>query len=159
VDELVHYRHTSVPGTETRPKQGSSGSTTSRSRSPTSRAPSTSTASCSSSACGPHAGSSLRRHRRSVPGPDAGPLAAADETRHFGLVAEDEEARAALADAGATILPGRRLDFLDPDGTRAEIVQDDQIQFTKPAGILRGKGPGLGKTDAVLAEPREQGLA
>src|SRR3954470_23496747 len=64
-----------------------------------------------------------------------------DATRHFGLVVDDKEAmRQALIDAGAEILPGRRLDFLDPDGNRVEIVQYDQIQFTKTDGILAAMG-------------------
>jgi catechol 2,3-dioxygenase-like lactoylglutathione lyase family enzyme len=83
-----------------------------------------------------------------------------DATRHFGLVVDDKEAtRAALAAAGARILPGRRLDFLDPDGNHVEIVQYDQIQFTKTPEILEGMGLALGKTDAALAELREKGLA
>jgi catechol 2,3-dioxygenase-like lactoylglutathione lyase family enzyme len=82
-----------------------------------------------------------------------------DATRHFGLVVDDKEAtRQALIDAGAEILPGRRLDFLDPDGNRVEIVQYDQIQFTKTDGILEAMGLDLGKTDAALGELREKGL-
>jgi catechol 2,3-dioxygenase-like lactoylglutathione lyase family enzyme len=83
-----------------------------------------------------------------------------DATRHFGLVVDDKAAtRRALEAAGAEILPGRRLDFLDPDGNRVEIVQYDQIQFTKPDGILAGMGLELGKTEAARAELREKGLA
>ena len=82
-----------------------------------------------------------------------------DATRHFGLVVDDKEAaRRALHDAGVEILPGRFLDFLDPDGNRVELVQYDQIQFTKADGILAGMGLELGKTDAALAELREKGL-
>lgn len=82
-----------------------------------------------------------------------------DATRHFGLVVDDKEAtRQALVDAGAEILPGRRLDFLDPDGNRVEIVQYDQIQFTKTDGILAAMGLELGKTEAALGELREKGL-
>src|SRR3954447_24213481 len=85
---------------------------------------------------------------------------APDATRHFGLVVDDKEAvRASLAGAGADVLPGRRLDFLDPDGNRVEIVQYDQIQFTKPPHVLRGMGLALGKTNEALAELREKGLA
>jgi catechol 2,3-dioxygenase-like lactoylglutathione lyase family enzyme len=83
-----------------------------------------------------------------------------DATRHFGLVVDDKEAtREALTAAGAEILPGRRLDFLDPDGNRVEIVQYDQIQFTKTDRILAGMGLELGKSDGALAELREKGLA
>jgi lactoylglutathione lyase len=89
-----------------------------------------------------------------------GRSSAPDATRHFGLVVDDKEAaRAALVAAGAEILPGRRLDFLDPDGNRVEIVQYDQIQFTKTDRILDGMGLELGKTEEALAELREKGLA
>ena len=83
-----------------------------------------------------------------------------DGARHFGLVVDDKEAaRRAIAATGTEILPGRRLDFLDPDGNRVEIVQYDQIQFTKTPEVLRGMGLELGKTDQALAELREKGLA
>ena len=83
-----------------------------------------------------------------------------DGARHFGLVVDDKEAtRRALAEAGAAIVPGRRLDFLDPDGNRVEIVQYDQIQFTKSPEVLHGMGLELGKTNEALAELREKGLA
>ena len=83
-----------------------------------------------------------------------------DRTRHFGLVVDDKEAaRRALEEAGVEILPGRRLDFLDPFGNRVEIVQYDQIQFTKPDHVLRGMGLELGKSESALAELDEKGLA
>lgn len=85
---------------------------------------------------------------------------APDRTRHFGLVVDDKEAtRHALTGIGADILPGRRLDFLDPDGNRVEIVQYDQIQFTKSAEVLRGMELELGKSDDALAQLRAKGLA
>lgn len=78
----------------------------------------------------------------------------------FGLVVDDKAAtRRALEAAGAEILPARRRDFLDPDGNLVEIVQYDQIQFTKTDGILPGMGLELGKTETALAELREKGLA
>lgn len=83
----------------------------------------------------------------------------ADATRHFGLVVDDKEAvRQALTAARAEILPGRGLDFLDPDGNQVEVVQYDQIQFTKAPEILRGMNLELGKTDAALAELREKSI-
>ena len=84
----------------------------------------------------------------------------ADHERHFGLVVDDKEAmRRALAAAGAEILPGRRgLDFRDPFGNRVQVVQYDEVQFTKSEAVLRGMGLALGKTEQALAELREKGL-
>jgi lactoylglutathione lyase len=82
-----------------------------------------------------------------------------DETRHFGLVVEDREAaRRALEAAGVEILPGRFLDFRDPSGNLVQIVQYDEIQFTKTDRILHGMGLEPGKTEQALAELREKGL-
>jgi lactoylglutathione lyase len=84
----------------------------------------------------------------------------ADGARHFGLVVDDKEAtRQALAAIGAQVLPGRRLDFLDPDGNRVEIVQYDEIQYTKSPEVLRGMGLELGKSERARAELREKGLS
>jgi lactoylglutathione lyase len=83
-----------------------------------------------------------------------------DGARHVGLVVEDKDAvRRALEEAGVEVVPGRRLDFYDPDGNRIEIVQYDQVQFTKADAIMRGMGLELGKTEAALAELRDKGLA
>jgi predicted enzyme related to lactoylglutathione lyase len=82
-----------------------------------------------------------------------------DRTRHFGLVVDDEEAvRRVLEEAEVELLPGRGLGFLDPSGNRVEIVQYDEVQFTKPEHVLRGMGLELGKSDAALAELEEKGL-
>jgi catechol 2,3-dioxygenase-like lactoylglutathione lyase family enzyme len=81
----------------------------------------------------------------------------ADDGRHFGLVVDDKAAvRRALEAAGVEVVPGRRLDFRDPWGNRVEVVQYDEIQFTKAP---RMGADGLGKTDAALAELREKGLS
>ena len=84
----------------------------------------------------------------------------ADDGRHFGLVVDDmEAARAALQEAGAEILSGRGLDFLDPWGNHVQVVEYGDIQFTKDAAVLEGMGlAGLGKSEAALAEMREKGL-
>jgi lactoylglutathione lyase len=82
-----------------------------------------------------------------------------DGARHVGLVVDDKEAvRGALQAAGVEILPGRGLDFLDPDGNRIEIVQYDQIQFTKTNEILAALGVSPEKTASALAELRAKGL-
>ena len=80
-----------------------------------------------------------------------------DDGRHFGLVVDDKEAvRRALEEAGVELVGrGHRLDFLDPWGNRVEVVQYDQIQFTKAPGM---GADGLGKTEAALEELREKGL-
>jgi lactoylglutathione lyase len=84
---------------------------------------------------------------------------ARDGARHFGLVVDDmEAARRALDEAGAGVLPGRGLDFLDPWGNRVQVVQYDEIQFTKAEPVLRGMGLDLPKTEAARAELRAKGL-
>jgi catechol 2,3-dioxygenase-like lactoylglutathione lyase family enzyme len=82
------------------------------------------------------------------------------EEPHFGLVVDDkEEARRALEEAGAEVLAGRFLDFRDPSGNRIQLVQYDQIQFTKTDRVLTGMGLELGKSEQALAELRDKGLA
>ena len=83
-----------------------------------------------------------------------------DAHRHVGLAVDDKEAaRRALEEAGAEILPGRGLDFRDPWGNRIQIVQYDEIQFTKAPEVLRGMGvDDLGKTEGALAELRAKGI-
>ena len=84
-----------------------------------------------------------------------------DERRHFGLVVDDRGAvRDALAESDARVLPGPGIDFLDPWGNHVQVVQYDEVQFTKAPDILRGMGlDHLGKTAEALGELREKGLA
>ena len=82
-----------------------------------------------------------------------------DQARHFGLVVDDKEATRRLVEAaGVEILPGRGLDFLDPDGNRVQVVQYDEVQFTKADHVLRGMRLELDKTNEALAELRAKGL-
>jgi lactoylglutathione lyase len=83
-----------------------------------------------------------------------------DDARHFGLVVDDSDAiRKALEREGVEILPGRGLDFLDPWGNRIQVVQYDEIQFTKTDAALGKLGlKGLGKTAKAEGELRERGL-
>jgi lactoylglutathione lyase len=79
---------------------------------------------------------------------------------HFGLVVDDKRAaEEALTAAGAEILPGRHLDFRDPHGNRIQVVQYDQIQFSKTRAVLAGMGLTLGKDADALAALRSKGLA
>ena len=83
----------------------------------------------------------------------------ADAHRHFGLVVDDMEAtRQALANAGADLLPGRGLDFRDPWGNLVQIVQYDEVQFTKTEAVLRSMSLELGKSARALAELRAKGI-
>jgi len=81
------------------------------------------------------------------------------EEPHFGLVVDDKEAvKAALERAGVEVL-GPRLDFRDPSGNRVQVVQYDQIQFTKADRVLEGMGLELGKSKSALDELRAKDLA
>jgi lactoylglutathione lyase len=83
-----------------------------------------------------------------------------DRARHFGLVVDDKEAaRRSLESAGVQIRPGRGLDFLDPWGNCVQVVQYDEVQFTKASRVLQGMGLDLGKSEQALAELRAKGLA
>jgi predicted enzyme related to lactoylglutathione lyase len=83
-----------------------------------------------------------------------------DSHRHVGLVVDDlKAARRSLEEAGARILPGRGLDFLDPWGNHFQVVEYRRIQFTKAPEILRGMDLELDKSPEALAELRDKGLS
>ena len=82
------------------------------------------------------------------------------EEPHFGLVVDDKEAaRRRFEEAGVEVLPGRFLDVRDPSGNRVQIVQYDEIQFSKTERVLEGMGLELGKSEEALAELQAKGLA
>jgi catechol 2,3-dioxygenase-like lactoylglutathione lyase family enzyme len=83
-----------------------------------------------------------------------------DRARHFGLVVDDKSAaRAALEGQRAAILPGQRLDFLDPWGNQVQVVDYRDIQFTKAPRVIRGMGlEHLQKRAAAIQELRTKGL-
>jgi len=82
------------------------------------------------------------------------------EEPHFGLVVDDKQAtRRTLEEAGVEVLPGRFFDVRDPSGNRIQIVQYDQIQFTKADRVLAGMGLELGKSEQALADLRAKDLA
>ena len=68
-------------------------------------------------------------------------------------MADKEAVRAALSEADIAPLPGPFLDFLDPWGNRIEIVEYQNVQFTKAPNVLRGIGlRNLSKNDSALKE-------
>ena len=83
-----------------------------------------------------------------------------DADRHFGLVVDDRAPlRRALEEAGAEILPGRGLDFLDPWGNHIQVVEYRDIQFTKTPEVLDAMALGhLGKSEAALKELADKGV-
>ena len=85
---------------------------------------------------------------------------APDEHRHFGLVVDDRSSVRALAEAaGATLLDGPFLDFLDPWGNRIEVVDYKDIQFTKAPDVLRGmRLDHLAKSDRARKELADKGM-
>jgi catechol 2,3-dioxygenase-like lactoylglutathione lyase family enzyme len=82
-----------------------------------------------------------------------------DRSRHFGLVVDDKETtRAALEAAGAQLLPGHRLDFVDPWGNHVQVVDYRDVQFTKAPEVLHGMGLQLEKSEQALEELRVKKL-
>ena len=83
-----------------------------------------------------------------------------DDHRHFGLVVDDRSRVRALAEAaGATLLDGPFLDFLDPWGNRIEVVDYQDIQFTKAPNVLHGmRLDHLAKSDRAKKELADKGM-
>ena len=83
-----------------------------------------------------------------------------DEHRHFGLIVDDRSrVRDRAEAAGAEILPTGRLDFLDPWGNFIQVIEYQDIQYSKTEGVLRGMGlSDLGKTDAAKQELADKGM-
>ena len=88
-----------------------------------------------------------------------GPVRAPASHRHFGLVVDDRSAIRTLAqEAGATLLEGQFLDFLDPWGNRIEVVEYADIQFTKADQVLRGMQLELEKSPKAISELAAKGM-
>jgi catechol 2,3-dioxygenase-like lactoylglutathione lyase family enzyme len=83
-----------------------------------------------------------------------------DGQRHFGLVVDDrEDVRRRLEGTGAEILAGGGLDFHDPWGNHVQVVQYEDIQFSKTQEVLAGMGlEDMSKSDSALRELRDKGL-
>jgi len=83
-----------------------------------------------------------------------------DSPRHVGIVVADRsDIRRLVEEAGGELLDGPFLDFLDPWGNRIEVVQYDNIQFTKAPHVLRGMGVSLDKNDSARRELADKGMA
>ena len=83
-----------------------------------------------------------------------------DKGRHFGVVVDDRSRVNQLAEAaGARLVPGPFMDFLDPWGNRFEVVEYGKIQFTKAPHVLRGMNLALDKTKDAIRELAEKGMA
>lgn len=82
-----------------------------------------------------------------------------DRDRHFGLVVDDRtHVRDLVAKAGAKLLDGNFLDFLDPWGNRIEVVEYADLQFTKSPSVLHAMGLRLPKTEKAQKELHEKGM-
>ena len=82
------------------------------------------------------------------------------EKRHIGFVVDDRSRIIELAKAaGAVMVEGRFLDFLDPWGNRLEIIEYSNIQFTKAPNVMRGMGLDLDKNANARKELAEKGMA
>ncbi|HUN40459.1 MAG TPA: VOC family protein [Acetobacteraceae bacterium] len=89
-----------------------------------------------------------------------GAARAETERRHIGLVVDDRSGTLELAKAaGARMVEGPFLDFLDPWGNRLEIIEYANIQFTKAPQVLRGMGLALGKNEKARRELADKGMA
>jgi catechol 2,3-dioxygenase-like lactoylglutathione lyase family enzyme len=83
-----------------------------------------------------------------------------DRHRHVGIVVDDRSTIRGLAEAaGAQMVDGPFLDFLDPWGNRIEVVDYADIQFTKAPPVLRAMGLKLDKNEKARRELAGKGMA
>jgi catechol 2,3-dioxygenase-like lactoylglutathione lyase family enzyme len=83
-----------------------------------------------------------------------------DRHRHFGLVVDDRaRVRELAAAAGARMVDGPFLDFLDPWGNRIEVVAYADIQFSKAPHVMRGMEFDGAKSEKATKELTNKGMA
>lgn len=83
-----------------------------------------------------------------------------DERRHFGLVVDDSSTVVQRAEeAGATLLQGEFLDFLDPWGNRIQVIEYRSVQFSKTPEVLQAMNLDGTKNVAALRQLEEKGMA
>ena len=81
------------------------------------------------------------------------------ERRHIGFVVDDRTTVIErIKAAGGVMVEGPFLDFLDPWGNRIEVVEYQNIQFTKAPNVMRGMGLSLDKNDNARRELAEKGM-
>lgn len=79
---------------------------------------------------------------------------------HFGLVVDDRPRAKELAEAaGARLIEGGFLDFLDPWGNRIEVVGYADVQFTKAPAVQAGMGLALGKSEKARGQLADKGMS
>ena len=84
----------------------------------------------------------------------------ADRQRHFGLVVDDRaEVRELAKAAGARLIDGPFLDFLDPWGNRIEVVAYADIQFSKAPQVLRAMQLDGAKSAKARQELADKGMS
>ena len=74
------------------------------------------------------------------------------------MVDDRSAVRERAAQAGATLLDGPFLDFLDPWGNRIQVVAYADLQFTKAPEVLRAMGLTLGKSERARRELAGRGM-
>lgn len=83
-----------------------------------------------------------------------------DAERHFGLVVDDRSGVHDLARAaGAEMVGGRFVDFLDPWGNRVQVVEYRDLQYTKAPAVLAAMGLSLDKSDEAIDELTGKGMS
>lgn len=83
-----------------------------------------------------------------------------DSDRHFGLVVDDRSHVRTLAKAaGAELVEGQFLDFLDPWGNRIEVVEYRDLQFLKADRVLNALGVSPDKSDEARDELGRKGMS
>jgi catechol 2,3-dioxygenase-like lactoylglutathione lyase family enzyme len=84
-----------------------------------------------------------------------------DGHRHFGLVVDDADTvESRLDNLDVRTLPTRGLEFRDPWGNRIQIVDYEEIQFTKADHVLDAMGlSDLEKSESAIAELDEKGMS
>ena len=88
-----------------------------------------------------------------------GPVRAPASHRHVGLVVDDRSAVRALAiEAGAQLVDGPFLDFIDPWGNRVEVVEYANVQFTKAHSVLSAMQLELDKNESAKRELAAKGM-